>query len=191
MTHDRSNGYEVVAAKFMKLRSGAGTSVVAGWAASLPANARVLDIGAGFGHPITPILIEAGFDLSAIDASPAMVAAFTRNFPSLRVACETAEDSDFFGETYDAILAIGLLFLLPENIQVQLISRIAAALKPKGRFLFTAPVQACEWEDVLSRQMSYGLGMKAYEAILETSGLTPVATYTDSGGSNYYDAQKT
>ncbi len=190
MCNDLSNGYEAVAAEFMKLRSGTGADVVETWAASLPRGAKVLDIGAGYGHPITPALLRAGVTLSAIDASPKMVAAFKQNFPNVRVACEAAEQSDFFGETFDAILSIGLMFLLPETTQLKLIPRIAKALKPKGRFLFSAPKQKCDWVDVLTGQTSWSLGADRYAAILNSCGLTVTATHTDAGGSHYYAAVK-
>ena len=188
MRDDPSNRYEAAADAFMKLRSETGAAVVETWAASLPRDAKVLDIGAGHGHPIAPVLLRAGVQLSAIDASPKMVAAFKQNFPDVRVACEAAEESDFFGETFDAILSIGLMFLLPETTQTQLIPRMTAALKPKGRLLFSAPKQKCEWVDVLTGQTSWSLGADRYEAILKSCGLTVTATHTDAGGSNYYAA---
>ena len=188
MHDDPSNGYEAAAAEFMKLRSDTGAEVVGSWAASLPRHAKVLDIGAGYGHPIAPVLLRAGVQLSAIDAAPKMVAAFKHNFPDVRVACEAAEESDFFSETFDAILSVGLMFLLPEKTQIQLIPRIAAALKPNGQFLFSAPKQKYEWVDVLTGQTSWSLGADRYGAILNQSGLTVTATHTDAGGSNYYTA---
>lgn len=190
MTHDPSNGYDRLAAEFMAARSSSGVAVVEKWAAYLPDNASVLDVGAGHGYPLTPVLLKAGCRLSAIEASPTLAEAHFRNFPDVRIALETAEASDFFGETFEAVMAVGLMFLLPEKTQSQLIPRIAAALKPKGRLLFSAPKQRCEWVDVLTGQMSYSLGAEAYEAILNHCGLTVVGSYTDSGESHYYNAEK-
>ena len=174
----------------MKLRSDTGADVVETWAASLPRDAKVLDIGAGHGHPIAPVLLREGVQLSAIDASAKMVAAFKQKFLDVRVACEAAEESDFFGETFDAILSVGLMFLLPETTQAQLIPRIAKALKPSGKFLFSAPKKKCEWVDVLTGQTSWSLGADRYGVILNQCGLTVTATHTDAGGSNYYAARK-
>lgn len=190
MTGDLSNGYEAAVVEFMKLRSETGAGVVETWAASLPQNAKLLDIGCGHGHPLTPVLLRAGVQLSAIDAAPKMVAAFKQNFPDVRVACEAAEESDFFGEKFDAVLSVGLMFLLPEKTQTQLIPRIAKALKPKGKFLFSAPKQKCDWVDVLTGQTSWSLGADRYAAILNPCGLTVTATHTDAGGSHYYEAVK-
>ena len=41
-----------------------------------------------------------------------------------------------------ARLAIGLVFLLSPAAQRELFCKVALALEPRGRFLFTAPVQA-------------------------------------------------
>lgn len=190
MRDNPSNGYEAVADGFMKLRSETGAAVVETWAASLPRHAKVLDIGAGHGHPIAPVLLREGVQLSAIDASAKMVAAFKQKFLDVRVACEAAEESDFFGETFDAILSVGLIFLLSEKTQIHLLPRMAAALKPKGRLLFSAPKQKCEWIDVLTGQTSWSLGADRYGVILNQCGLTVTATHTDAGGSNYYAARK-
>lgn len=190
MGDDPSNGYERAAVKFMAERSAIGKTVIENWVHALPRNASVLDIGVGHGLPLTPIFIEAGVELSAIDASPSLVAAFRENFPDIRISCEAAEDSDFYGESFDAISAVGVMFLLPEISQEKLISRISAALRSKGRFLFSAPKQRCEWVDRLTGQKSYSLGSDAYEKIFSRCGLSLISVYTDSGGSHYYDTEK-
>jgi len=66
------------------------------------------------------------------------------------MACAAAEQSEFFGETFDAMAAVGLMFLLPEKSQERRIPRIAEALKPKGGFLYSALEQKCEWTDILT-----------------------------------------
>lgn len=102
--------------------------------------------------------------------------------------CEAAEESDFFGRTYDGIVSVGLLFLLPPDVQHVVIRRAAAALKPGGRFLFTAPVQTGTWTDILTGRRSTSLGDEAYRRALAEAGLTVVAEYVDEGENHYYDA---
>jgi SAM-dependent methyltransferase len=193
LSEDASNGYEAIAEEFMAVRSASGREVVRKWAASLPRASSVVDIGAGHGEPLTSALIDEGHAVSAIDASPTMVAAFRRRFPGVDVACEAAERSGFFGRTFDAALAIGLIFLLPAHAQRELIRRISGALNPAGRLLFSAPRQVCTWNDVLTGQPSWSLGAGEYERILVDTGFRPLDEHdepVDQGGTHYYEAQK-
>jgi len=188
---DMSNGYEAIAEEFMQVRSPiTGVEIVRKWASSLPRGASVLDIGAGSGQPLTRVLIKEGFDVCAIDASPSMVAALRQRFPDVKVACEAVEHSDFFGRTFDGLMAIGLIFLLPEESQHQLIARMAASLKPGGRLLFSAPREIGNWDDVLTGQVSLSLGSEAYHHLMGHAGLHNCRAYVDEGGSNYYEGHK-
>ena len=190
MTDDASQGYDAIAGDFIAVRSSTGRSVVQAWAASLPRGASVIDLGAGFGEPITRTLVEGGLDVCAIDASARMVSAFRERFPDVPVACEPAEQSAFFGQTFDGAIAVGLVFLLPEDTQRTLIQRVAGVLKPGGRFLFSAPHQVCTWEDVLTKRPSRSLGLEAYRETLKAAGLTLANQHTDDGGTHYYEALK-
>lgn len=193
MSADASNGYEAVAEEFMAVRSTSGRTVVRKWAASLPRGCSVVDIGAGYGEPLTSVLIDEGLAVFAIDASPKMVAAFRRRFPGVEVACEPAERSRFFNRTFDAALAIGLIFLLPAHSQRELIRRISGALKPQGRLLFSAPRQVGTWDDILTGQPSWSLGAEEYGRILVESGFRLIDEHdehVEQGGTHYYEAQK-
>ncbi|MGF1606812.1 MAG: class I SAM-dependent methyltransferase [Rhodothalassiaceae bacterium] len=190
MREDPSNGYDAIAAEFMAARSDTGRALVQRWAASLPSGGCVVDVGCGFGEPMTAALIEAGLSVWAIDASPAMVAAFKQQFANVPVACEPAEHSRFFDRRFDAILAIGLIFLLPADRQRLLITRFSAALKPAGRLLLSAPRQVGTWTDRLSGSVSTSLGEAAYRRLLSDAGLRLLASHSDEGGSHYYEAEK-
>ena len=191
-SEDQSNGYEAIAEEFIhyRLQSATGLETIRKWAASLPRGAAVLDVGAGCGEPLTAILIEAGFNVAAIDASPAMVAAFQQRFPGVEIACEPAEHSRFFNRTFDGVLAVGLVFLLPEDSQRELILRMAGALKPGGRLLFSAPWQVGDWDDLLTGQPSRSLGVDEYRRVIANAGLNLVGEHVDEGNSHYYEALK-
>lgn len=190
MIEDASSGYEAFAEEFMAVRSASGRAVVRKWAASLPRACSVVDVGAGHGEPLTSALIDEGLAVSAIDASPKMVAAFRRRFPDVEVACEPAERSRFFDRRFDAALAVGLIFLLSEDGQRELIRRVSAALETGGRLLFSAPRQVGAWNDILTGQLSRSLGGEEYRRILAHSGLRLVDEHVDEGGTCYYEAQK-
>ena len=190
MIEDQSNGYDAIAADYIKARSAVGEAFIRGWAASLPRGGRVVDLGAGDGKPVTAALVEAGLGVSAIDASPAMVGLLQRNFPRIEIACEAAEHSRFFDRNFDGAVAIGLVFLLREDCQTQLIMRVGKALAPDGRFLFSAPRQICAWDDLLTGRRSVSLGRIAYKRALEQAGFHLIAEHEDEGGNHYFDAQK-
>ena len=193
---DKSRGYEAIASHYIAGRGsnyrgvGIGAAEVAKWSLTLPPGASVLDLGCGTGLPITQVLIQRGFEVCGVDASPSMVAAFRGNFPAAPVECAAAEDSTFFGRTFDAVVAWGLFFLLDEATQRLLISKVAAALKPSGRFLFTSPEEICTWTDGMSHQLSLSLGYDAYRTALEAEGLVLSGTMLSTGDNFYYFAQK-
>jgi 2-polyprenyl-3-methyl-5-hydroxy-6-metoxy-1,4-benzoquinol methylase len=187
---DKSNGYEANAATFITNRARAGTvtgaASVRRWAEMLPAGATVLDVGCGPGVPITKVLVEEGLNVYAMDASPTLVHAFQQNFPDIPVACEAVEDALFFDRKFDAILAWGVMFLLPEANQVVALQKMADALHAGGQLLFTAPKQEFRWTDVITVQESISLGAARYNALLAAAGLTVVDEFEDEGENHYY-----
>ena len=190
MTGDPSHGWDAVAQAFMAARSDVGVDVVRRWASHLPPGGAVVDLGCGFGEPVTRTLIKAGLEVWGVDASPTLVAEYRRRFPDCPVACEAAEASELSGRPFDGVVAVGLLFLLPEADQRRLITRVPGALVPGGRFLFSAPCQVCEWNDLLTGRRSRSLGEAAYRGALQAAGLTLEDGQTDAGGNHYFDAVK-
>lgn len=188
---DPSNGYEAVAAEFMRRReqSSIGAATVRIWTRSLPQGGAILDLGCGSGMPISTALNDAGFLVYGIDASPSLTASFRRRLPHAQVACEAIEDSRFFKRTFDGVIAVGLMFLLPSDVQRELIRKVAVALNPDGRFLFTSPAQLCAWTDVLTGRESHSLGAEEYKVAFSEAGLEMVGEYEDEGENHYYDTR--
>jgi 2-polyprenyl-3-methyl-5-hydroxy-6-metoxy-1,4-benzoquinol methylase len=189
---DPSNGYEAVSGEFMsgRTRSVVGVATVREWAKTLPPGAAVLDLGCGHGVPISQALVDEGLAIYGVDASPSMIAAFRIRFPNAPVDCSTVEDSQFFGRAFDGVVAWGLMFLLAPDAQSNLIYKVATALKPAGKFLFTSPHQVCEWSDNLTGQKSLSLGSDEYRRILEAAGLVVEGDAEDEGENHYYFACK-
>lgn len=185
---DPSNGWEAVADRFAAMRSDVGADIVRRWSTCLPPGGSVIDIGCGTGDPIARTLADAGFAVSGIDPSPTLLATFRRTLPHAPAACEAAEDSSYFGQRFDGAVAIGLLFLLPADTQRAMIARVAAALRPEGHFLFSAPRIACSWHDTLTGRRSQSLGEEAYRTLLARHGLHLMAGITDAGGNHYFTA---
>ena len=194
---DDSNGYEAIATLYIagrgtrsRVGDSIGAAIVKVWAGGFPPGATVLDLGSGPGEPGTRILQEMGLTPYALDASSTMVAAFRERFPCVPVEQNTAEASSFFNRTFDGVLAWGLLFLLAPAAQARVIDKVAHALEPRGRFLFTAPRQACEWLDGMTGLPSQSLGEDTYKRLLRDAGLTWIADAEDEGENHYFFAEK-
>lgn len=188
---DASHGYEERSREFRAGRSPViGVSTVRRWASELPAGAAVLDLGCGDGVPITQVLVDAGFETYGVDASPSMIAALRAHFPAVQAECASVMTSDFFGRTFDGAVAWGLLFLLSPTEQERLIEKVARALVPGGRFLFTAPAQRCEWIDILTGLTSTSLGADRYRTLLRDGGLRVTGETDDEGDNHYYFAER-
>lgn len=194
---DRSSGYEAISEQFLAHRgsyrtgpTAIGAQQVRKWASTLPRGSSVIDLGCGPGFPITAVLVEEGFHVFGVDAAPSFVAAFQRNLPGTPIICETVQDSRFFDRTFDAVVAIGLMFLLKAEDQQRLIQRIAEILVPGGRLLFTSPAQRAVWNDILTGLESLSLGAEQYRELLGAVGISVAEEYEDIGENHYFDAVK-
>ena len=191
MRDDKSNGYEAVAEEFMRARTlSIGPGVVREWSGSLPGGCTVLDLGCGSGAPISQTLADEGFPVWGVDASATMIAAFRERFREASAECCAVEDSSFFERKFDAIIAWGLLFLLPADVQAHVIGKVARALTTGGRFLFTAPELALTWTDVMTKRQSVSLGRERYLELLHAEGLELVGERSDEGENHYYLTRK-
>lgn len=184
---DKSNGYEEAAESFMSARNPRiGASTVREWSQTLAPGSSILDLGCGHGVPIAQLLTEEGFTVYGVDASAKLIETFRKRFPSAHAEYSTVEDSEFFRRTFDGVVAWGLMFLLPRDVQSAVIRKIARALNPSGKFLFTSPKEAVTWRDALTGRESLSLGAERYQQILHTEGLVLVGEQSDEGDNHYY-----
>jgi SAM-dependent methyltransferase len=194
---DRSNGYEAVSEEFLARRGDSGTRSIAigvkevrRWAKTLPRGSSVIDLGCGPGVPITVLLVEEGLQVFGVDAAPSFIAAFQRNLPGTPIVCGSVLESRCFDRTFDAVLSIGLIFLLKAEDQHRLIRRFAEILVPGGRLLFTSPAKPAVWNDAMTGVESISLGAEEYKQLLRTAGISVVEEYEDVGENHYFDAFK-
>lgn len=192
---DQSNGYESVSEEFLARRGNGerrsaaiGVNEVRKWAQKLPPGSSVIDLACGPGFPITVVLVEEGLQVFAVDAAPSFVAAFQRNLPGTPVVCESVLESKFFDRTFDAVLSIGLMFLLRAEEQHHLIRRFADILVPGGRLLFTATAKPAIWNDAMTGLESISLGAQEYRRLLGAAGISVAEEYQDVGENHYFDA---
>jgi len=189
---DAANAYEKHALDFLRTRdkSSIGARVVEQWTRTLNSGVEVVEIACGGGYPVTKVLVDAGLIVWAIDASPTLLAQFRSRFPDVPVQCARAQQSHYFGRKFGAAISIGLLFLLPESDQVNLIRQISEVLVTGGGLLFTAPLEVGDWVDLNTGHECRSLGRARYEDVLEQSGLRLIAMHEDEGANNYYEVQK-
>jgi SAM-dependent methyltransferase len=194
---DQSNGYESVSEEFIARRGNRGTrsnaigvKEVGEWAKTLPRGSRVIDVGCGPGFPLTVVLVEEGLQVFGVDAAPSFVAAFQRNLPGTPIVCESVPESRLLDQTFDAVLAIGLIFLLKAEEQHSLIRRFADTLVPGGRLLFTSSAKPAVWNDAMTGLESISLGAEEYRKLLGAAGISVAEEYEDVGENHYYDGFK-
>lgn len=188
---DKTNGYEEMAERFMQARNPRiGADTVLEWSKRLAPGSSILDLGCGHGVPISQTLSEAGFAIYCVDASAKMIQTFRKRFPTAKAECSAVEESEFFGRTFDGIVAWGLLFLLPADLQSAVVHKVAKGLNPSGNFLFTSPREAVQWQDALTGRESVSLGAGRYRQLLQAEGLILVGEASDEGDNYYYLARK-
>ncbi|MGH9627565.1 MAG: class I SAM-dependent methyltransferase, partial [Bryobacteraceae bacterium] len=191
VVQDKSNGYEAIAEAFTRARTiSIGPRIVRKWAKRLQPGASILDIGCGYGIPISEALLREGFAVYGVDASETLVAKFRERFPNAAVECSSVEESQFFNRTFDAVVAWGLMFILPPDTQRSLISKVARTLNINGQFLFTSPREPCSWRDGMTGLSSVSLGHDVYAEELAARGLVLVGNDEDEGQNYYYFAAR-
>jgi cyclopropane fatty-acyl-phospholipid synthase-like methyltransferase len=194
---DRSNGYEAVSEEFLAYRGNSstrstaiGVKEVRKWAKTLRRGSSVIDLGCGPGFPLTVVLVEEGLQVFGVDGAPSLVAAFQRNLPGTPILCESVLESRLFDRTFDAVLSIGLMFLLKAEEQHRLIHRFSEILAPGGRLLFTSTAIPAVWKDVMTGMESISLGAEQYRKLLDSVGISVAEEYKDAGENHYFDAFK-
>jgi 2-polyprenyl-3-methyl-5-hydroxy-6-metoxy-1,4-benzoquinol methylase len=187
MSPDKSNGYQEIAEHFMRARNPRiGPATIREWCRTLAPGSSILDLGCGHGVPISQVLIQEGYVVYGVDASATLIAAFRERFPKAHAQCSAAEDSDLFGRTFDGVVAWGLMFLLPLDIQPAVIHKVAEALNHNGKFLFTSPKEPVRWRDSLTERESVSLGRERYAQFLRSEGLVLDSEQSDEGDNHYY-----
>ena len=79
--------------------------------------------------------------------------------------------------------------MLEPAAQARVIEKVARALEPGGRFLFTAPKEPLEWQDAMTGRRSQSLGAETYDRLLRDAGLAWVGEAQDEGDNHYYFAE--
>ena len=129
-TFDRERGKSLIERPYMD-------AVTSG----LQPGAGVLDLGCGAGDPIARHFIEHGYDVTGVDAAPAMIALCRKRFPDA-----TWIEADMRGlalaRRFDAIIAWDSVFHLGQDEQRAMFPVFQRHIAPGGMLLFTSGPRA-------------------------------------------------
>jgi ubiquinone/menaquinone biosynthesis C-methylase UbiE len=162
---------------------------------ALPSGARVLDIGCGNGLPITNSLLAANLRVVGVDSAARMLARFRLNLPTTQAVRALAQTLPFAPATFDAAVACGVMFHLPQSEEIKVIASVARVLKPNGSFLFTAGDVADDSGDHIGIMNGiefhyYSFTVDSYRRVLVDHGLHLVDFHRGTGANGYYWATK-
>ncbi|MBN2309864.1 MAG: class I SAM-dependent methyltransferase [Candidatus Hydrogenedentes bacterium] len=99
----------------------------------LDTDARILDVGCGYGRALCAIAGEGYTDLCGIDSAERMVAAARANLPSAEFKVNRGSDIPYEDARFDGVLVIGVLTCIPDDAaQARLVEEAARVLRPGG-----------------------------------------------------------
>jgi SAM-dependent methyltransferase len=141
------------------------------FSALLPHGGSILDIGCGCGEPIAKYLIDRGFAVDGIDASPTLIALCRERFPqhSWRVAdMRTLALED----TFEGLLAWDSLFHLSQDDQRRMFPIFRRLASPGAALMFTSgPSHGVAKGSYRGEPLYHAsLAPHEYRTLLESSG---------------------
>ena len=136
----------------------------------------ILDIGCGMAEPIARYLLEAGFAVVGIDASPSLIAMCRRRFPQGEWRVGDMRDLAL-ERRFDGLLAWDSFFHLTMENQRAMFPRFAAHALPGAPLLFTSGPSRGEAIGSYCGDPLYhaSLDPQEYEALLSANGFSVVA----------------
>ena len=139
----------------------------------LPQAASILDVGCGSGWPIGAALLERGFEVIGLDASPALISHAQTTLPTgVWAAADMREPLP--NHLFDGVLAWHSLFHLSPEEQQRVLPELARCVSDGGRLMFTSGPAHGETIGVWRGEPLYhaSLDPEAYRALLTDAGLT-------------------
>ena len=181
--------YEAEASTYDALRSRALFEArwLARFAACLPADGHLLDLGCGAGEPIARWFIAEGFRVTGVDFAGAMLDIARARWPDGDWRQGDMRSFDL-AQQFDGIVAWDSLFHLTPDEQRGCIARMAAHLTPGGALLMTVGTEAGEVSGRVGGQTVYhaSLSPAQYATCLEENGLRLTGFMADDPETNQH-----
>lgn len=111
------------------------------FAALLPVDGTVLDVGCGTGDPIAHYFMQKGFSVTGVDFSTRMLDLARKRFPMGKWIIEDMRTLNL-GKQFDGIIGWNSFFHLTQDEQRATLARLAFHLAPNGALMLTVgPLQ--------------------------------------------------
>jgi ubiquinone/menaquinone biosynthesis C-methylase UbiE len=188
--------YDLIADWYAKDRgeNTVGVAKALAMAAKLPPCSLILDLGCGTGVPITKALLKAGYRVTGVDSSAAMLAIFRRNFPNTPAVLGDVRRCPFGDGCFDAAVSWGMMFHLSPADQAAAFASVSRVLKPGAPFLFTAAeIEGADPGGITGTMKGVTFryyAVHSYEKLMAEYGLALIDVHDDPGVSTYYLAHK-
>lgn len=144
----------------------------------LPPGGTVLDVGCGSGEPIARYLIELGFEVTGVDASPSLIELCRARFPDSEWLVADMRKLELV-RRFHGVLAWDSLFHLGMDAQRAMFCRIASHARHGAPLMFTSGPEEGESIGCYRGDPLYhaSLGSVEYERLLTAAGFV-VRAYT-------------
>jgi cyclopropane fatty-acyl-phospholipid synthase-like methyltransferase len=163
------------------------------FSALLRQGSSILDIGCGSGEPVARYLIEQGFAVDGVDASPTLISVCREHFPqrSWHVADMRALALQ---DTFDGLLAWDSFFHLTHYDQRRMFPTFKRHASPHAALMFTTGTSHGESIGSYRGEPLYhaSLAPEEYRALLKSNGFRVVADIVEDpncGGHTVWLAQ--
>ena len=156
----------------------------------LPQNARILDVGAGFGKDVT-YLCDKGFDCIGIDFCDEFIRKSKELYSNVKIYKTNFLEIDFPENAFDALWSRGALFHLSKVDFNAVISKLSMILKTKGVF-YIQLIEGIHDDLIDSIGNIEGAAHYSYytvdelKSIMSEYGFTYIKEYPFEGWINHY-----
>lgn len=141
----------------------------------LKSGATMLDLGCGTGEPIGQYFVDAGFQVTGVDASTEMLKIAKLRCPKIKFILSDMRSLKL-DEKFDCIIAWHSFFHLLQDDQRGMFKVFALHLKANGVLLFTSGPEAGEvWSNNGGENLYHAsLSPDEYKTLLQQHGFTSI-----------------